>query len=177
LVRFGKRWQARTSFFVANVRYEPTSTDAAMATNGCFWIWAPWFSFSSLLAERDLGTMTFNEVRVRSALEKAWSLDTAQQWSQENPANGQCNVTSAVIHDLFGGEVLRTRIETIWHYYNQMDGKRCDLTDSQFTRPGARFAAPNPYEDQLTDRHAAMQGIPQREYDTLRKALIDELSK
>ncbi|MEO0659827.1 MAG: hypothetical protein AAFY74_20490, partial [Pseudomonadota bacterium] len=152
-------------------------TDAAMATNGCFWIWAPWFSFSSLLAERDLGTMTFNEVRVRSALEKAWSLDTAQQWSQENPANGQCNVTSAVIHDLFGGEVLRTRIETIWHYYNQMDGKRCDLTDSQFTRPGARFAAPNPYEDQLTDRHAAMQGIPQREYDTLRKALIDELSK
>ena len=119
--------------------------------------------------------MTFNEDRVRSALENAWSLDTAKQWSQENPANGQCNVTSAVINDLFGGEVLRTRVTTVWHYYNRLDGKRCDLTDSQFFRPGAYFSAPESYDDELSDRDKAMEGIPQREYDALREALLEKL--
>ena len=117
--------------------------------------------------------MIFDEERVRTALESAWSLETAKQWSKENPANGQCNVTSAVVHGLFGGEILRTRYPEVWHYYNRIDGQRCDLTDSQFIKPDARFPAPNPYEDQLTDRDAAMQGIPQREYDTLKKALMD----
>ena len=120
--------------------------------------------------------MDFNEPLVRSALENAWSLNSAKQWSEENPANGQCNVTSAVIYDLFGGDVLRTRYPTVWHYYNRIDGRRCDLTDSQFVRPNARFHAPDLYDDELTDRDTAMEGIPQREYDALRKALLDELS-
>lgn len=114
----------------------------------------------------------FDEARIREALESAWSLETAVQWSAENPANGQCNVTAAVIHDLFGGDILRTRFPAVWHYYNRIDGKRVDLTDSQFTRPGARFPAPERYDDALSDRAAAMEGIPQREYDALRAALL-----
>jgi len=31
---------------------------------------------------------------VQSALRKAWSLSTARQWTPNNPAVGQCNVTS-----------------------------------------------------------------------------------
>ncbi len=120
--------------------------------------------------------MIFDEERVRKALEHAWSLDTARQWSKENPANGQCNVTSAVVHDLFGGEILRTRCATVWHYYNRMGGTRYDLTDSQFVRPGARFAIPDPYEDEPSDRETALQGIPQREYGSLKTALLDRLS-
>ena len=119
--------------------------------------------------------MKFNEHEVRTALETAWSLQTAKQWSQDNPANGQCNVTSAVIHDLFGGEILRTRYPTVWHYYNRIEGQRCDLTDSQFVRPGNRFPAPERYDDEVTDRRAAMEGIPQQEYDTLREALLAQL--
>lgn len=120
--------------------------------------------------------MEFNETTVRAALEKAWSLETAKQWSEENPANGQCNVTSAVIYDMFGGEILRTRYPTVWHYYNRINGQRCDLTDSQFIRPGNRFPAPEEYDDELTDRAAAMEGIPQREYDALRKALMAQFA-
>lgn len=123
-----------------------------------------------------LSTTVFNEERVRAALETAWSLETAKQWSKENPANGQCNVTTVVIHDLFGGEILRTPYPEVWHYYNRIDGQRFDLTDSQFIRPDARFPAPDPYEDQRSNRNAAIQGISQREYDALNKALIDELS-
>lgn len=118
----------------------------------------------------------FNEAAVRAALDEAWSLESARQWSKENPANGQCNVTAAVIHDLFGGEVWRTRYPDIWHYYNAFDGKRVDLTDSQFTRPNARFAAPETYDDQVSTRDAAMAGIPQQEYDALRAALMEKLN-
>lgn len=119
--------------------------------------------------------LKYDEAKIRAALDLAWSLETAPQWSAENPANGQCNVTAAVICDLFGGAVLRTRIGDLWHYYNQIDGRRADLSDSQFTRPNARFDLPNPYEDKPTTRDAAMVGIPQREYDALRSALLARL--
>jgi len=117
----------------------------------------------------------FDETRIRKALEGAWSLETAIQWSKENPANGQCNVTAAVVYDLFGGEILRTRYPSFWHYYNRIDGKRVDLTDSQFSRPGARFSAPERYDDDVSDWNAAMDGIKPREYDVLKEALLQRL--
>ena len=119
--------------------------------------------------------MQFDEQRVRAALAKAWSMDTAVQWTADNPASGQCNVTAAVIFDLYGGEILRTRLPDIWHYYNRIDGVRLDLTDSQFSAPGARLAFPDPYDDEVSDRVAAMTNIPAREYDTLKTMLLKEL--
>jgi len=120
--------------------------------------------------------LEFNEKRIREALEDAWSLKTAKQWSPENPANGQCNVTAAVVHDLYGGEILRTRYPTVWHYYNQIDDKRFDFTDSQFSRPNARFEAPEQYDDEVSNWDAAMDGTLQSEYDTLKQALLSKLS-
>ena len=95
---------------------------------------------------------------------------------QGKPASGQCNVTAAVVFDLFGGQILRTKLPGVWHYYNELDGQRRDLTDSQFTAPGALFDAPKSYDDEVSSRDAAMNGIPQREYDTLREALLRELN-
>lgn len=120
-------------------------------------------------------TLKFNESYARAALENAWSLETAKQWSSENPANGQCNVTAAVVYDLYGGEILRTRYPTVWHYYNRINGKRVDLTDSQFSRPDARFDAPEHYDDELSDWDTAMDGTLQSEYDTLKQAFLLQL--
>lgn len=120
--------------------------------------------------------MKFDEAQVRAALMQAWSLETAVQWRAENPALGQCNVTAAVVYDLFGGRALRTKLPGVWHYYNEIGGKRCDLTDMQFTAPGALFEAPDAYQDEVSSKEAAMRGIPQREYDTLRAALLAALN-
>ena len=117
----------------------------------------------------------FNETQVREVLDSAWSLETAVQWSIENPANGQCNVTASVIYNLFGGEILKTRYPNFWHYYNRIDGVRLDLTDSQFTRPGARFNAPESYDYEVSSLAEAMDGIAQKEFDTLKKALLHHL--
>lgn len=60
--------------------------------------------------------MSFDPDEVQSALRKAWSLATASQWTASNPAAGQCNVTSLLIHELFGGELLRTPLPAGDHF-------------------------------------------------------------
>ncbi len=122
-----------------------------------------------------MSDLKFDEAAVRAALKVAWSVETAVQWTKENPASGQCNVTAAVVHDLFGGAILRTQLPGVLHYYNQFAGQRVDLTDSQFSAPGALFEAPDTYDDEPTDRGAAMEGIPEAEYNALRSALLAEL--
>ena len=119
--------------------------------------------------------MRFDEPKVRKALPLAWSSETAVQWTAENPALGQCNVTAAVVFDLYGGEILRTKLGEFWHYYNGIEGVRYDLTDSQFTAPGAPFNAPEVYDDEAASREDAMTGVSQAEYDVLKSSLLVHL--
>jgi hypothetical protein len=35
---------------------------------------------------------------------------------------------SLLIHDVFGGEILKTRLKKGWHFYNRIEGKRIDFT-------------------------------------------------
>lgn len=104
---------------------------------------------------------TFNEADVRAALLKAWSLETAKQWTPDCPAAGQCNVTAVVIHDLFGAEILQTALPDVVHFYNRVDGRVVDLTDSQ-------FATPIRYDDAPASRDAAMVCVRESEYEALR---------
>jgi len=101
-------------------------------------------------------------------LRECWSTETSGHWLPENPARGQCNVTSLVMQDLFGGEILKTEAPGGWHFYNCIDGKRYDLTASQFT-------APIPYADIESSRAEALAGTRLERYSTL-KARIDDLN-
>ena len=51
----------------------------------------------------------------------------------DNPAKGQCGVTSLVAHDILGGEIRKTPLAERWHYYNFIDNTRYDFTESQFS--------------------------------------------
>lgn len=114
--------------------------------------------------------MTFDEAQIRSALAQAWSLKTAKQWTSDTPAAGQCNVTTVVVHDLFGGEILKTSLPgyDVDHFYNRIDDVVVDLTDSQ-------FSAPIRYEDKVASRADAMECVLDSEYETLRAALLAHL--
>lgn len=114
----------------------------------------------------------FDERAVRAALQKAWSLETAVQWTPKTPAAGQCNVTAVIIQEMFGGDILRTRLEGFesHHYYNRIEGKRVDLTDSQFD-------SPIDYADELSDRNAAMDYVRDAEYQILRSRLSHHLAE
>lgn len=63
-----------------------------------------------------------------------WSIESSSKWSPQNPANGQCGVTALVVNDFLGGEILKTKTPDGWHYYNKIDGIRCDFTESQFAK-------------------------------------------
>jgi hypothetical protein len=40
------------------------------------------------------------------------------------------SIISLVIHDIFGGEILKTRNKKGWHFYNRVDGLRFDFSSS-----------------------------------------------
>src|SRR5215470_15207197 len=107
--------------------------------------------------------MKFDPERVARALRKSWSLASARQWTEENPAAGQCNVTALLVFELFGGELLKTPLPEGDHFYNRIDGCRYDFTDSQ-------FAQPITYSDLVATRAEAERGATETELTALRSA-------
>jgi hypothetical protein len=80
--------------------------------------------------------------QIEDAIRASWGRDTADKgdgWTPENPSRGQCDVTSLVVQDIFGGELLAAgvfrdgeRVES--HMWNRLPGGiELDLTRDQFT--------------------------------------------
>lgn len=70
-------------------------------------------------------------------LKQCWSAESGSKWSNDNPARSKCGVTALVIQDIFSGDILKTKVDKEWHYYNFIDGERVDFTASQF--PGSIY--------------------------------------
>jgi hypothetical protein len=43
-------------------------------------------------------------------------------------AKGEDSLISLLIHDVFGGEILKTHLRKNWHFYNRIEGERIDFT-------------------------------------------------
>ncbi len=106
--------------------------------------------------------------RVPGLLRAAWSADTSSRWSAEVPSRGQCGVTALVIHDAFGGDILKTRVGAAWHFYNRIGGIRLDFT-------AAQFAEPITYEDQPSSRDEAFADTTEAQYRALSAAFRQAL--
>jgi len=85
--------------------------------------------------------VTFTLAQLEEAVRAAWSEDTASEdndWTPDNPSCGQCDITTLVVHDLLGGDVLAAdvfldgeRVEA--HMWNRLpSGLEIDLTREQF---------------------------------------------
>jgi len=73
----------------------------------------------------------FNRQVVHEALKRTLSSDSSPEWSSGKPAASQDRVISLLLHDIFGGEILKTRRRKGWHFYNRIDGERIDFTRSK----------------------------------------------
>ena len=69
---------------------------------------------------------------IQSALEERWSIESSSKWTKENPAKGQCSVSAVVVYQYFGGEILKTKVDGSWHFYNKVNGRKFDFTSEQF---------------------------------------------
>jgi hypothetical protein len=113
--------------------------------------------------------MTFDPDEVQRTLRKSWSLATAIQWTAKNPAAGQCNVTALLVHELFGGDLLKTPLPAGDHFYNRIGGRRYDFTASQFSQPIA-------YTDIPTTRADAERGATSAQSAALRATFRQQIS-
>lgn len=71
-----------------------------------------------------------NKIIVYEALKRCMTADSNRKLIAGNQTDGQDSLISLMIHDVFGGEILKTHKKKNWHFYNRIDGERVD-----FTRP------------------------------------------
>ena len=84
---------------------------------------------------------TIDRSTLFAALEASWSAAssaTADEWSVDNPALGQCEVTSLVILEYLGGDLQLSQVfvgdeMTEHHHHNLFGDEAVDLTARQFT--------------------------------------------
>ena len=69
-------------------------------------------------------------------------------------------MTALVAQDHLGGEIMKTRVAEAWHFYNVIDGRRYDFTETQFDLPIV-------YEDRKSNREDAMTDTTLRQYEAL----------
>ena len=120
---------------------------------------------------------------IEAAIRAGWSAETCSPddverapWTADNPAWGHCDITSLVVQDLVGGELM---VGEVWldgeqqgfHCWNVLPGGiRIDLTREQFRR-GQYVTPGRPMGKRPGGR------LPRRweEYQLLRRRVIDKL--
>jgi len=81
-----------------------------------------------------------DESQLELALKNSWSKETSldpENWTPENPALGQCAVTSVIVNDYLGGEIVWANVilpdgRQVSHYFNKINGIEKDFTKTQF---------------------------------------------
>ena len=76
---------------------------------------------------------------VYKVIRRSLRLDKSPGMKKRNPAEGKDVVVSLMIHDIFGGEILKTKMKRRWHFYNRIDGKRLDFTIKDQTKSSVDY--------------------------------------
>ncbi len=71
---------------------------------------------------------------VQTALKRTWGLQNNPGLTPDNPGANLSSVISQLIHDIFGGDILKTHHKRGWHFYNRIDGERIDFAKSEMKR-------------------------------------------
>ena len=112
----------------------------------------------------------YTNKEILDVLLNSWSLESSSKWSKDNPAKGQCGVTALVVNDIMGGEIKKTKLPSGWHFYNVMNGKRCDFTDSQFTEDII-------YMDIHSNREEAFKDTNEKQYNYLKSTVLLNINR
>lgn len=92
-------------------------------------------------------------------------MKTSSKYEIDNPAKGQCSVTALLIHNKFGGSILKTKINGQWHFYNKVADQIIDFTSEQFNEPIH-------YENIESSVEEAKSDTTSEQYEHLRKQFV-----
>jgi hypothetical protein len=85
----------------------------------------------------------FNKMIVYEALKRSLAPDSNRRLTPDNQTDGQDSLISLLIHDVFGGEILKTHKKENWHFYNRINGERVDFAGSKT----GKYTEANSFED------------------------------
>jgi hypothetical protein len=103
-----------------------------------------------------------NRSIVQEALKRTWVLDDTPGLTPDDAVKDQDSVISLLIHDIFGGEILKTHKKKGWHFYNRINGERIDFTRSETSNSSGR----NRFEDILSSPDETHKYFEQEDYST-----------
>jgi hypothetical protein len=69
----------------------------------------------------------FNRIIVQKALKRIRAMEGNADRKPGYSAEDQSSEISLLIHNIFGGEILKTRNKKGWHFYNRINGERIDF--------------------------------------------------
>ena len=104
----------------------------------------------------------FNKMIVYEALKHSELPESNQRLIHFQRTSGQDSLISLLIHDIFGGEILKTHMKKSWHFYNRIDGERVDFTGSET----AKSAGYSEFEDIPSTPDETYGYIDQADYTT-----------
>lgn len=120
-------------------------------------------------------TAEATRTELERALHAAWQRQTSSDpdhWKPENPAFGQCAVTALVIQDFLGGDLLRTVVGDVSHYWNLLpSGEELDLTRHQFATYEPKGCEPRTREYVLSHPDTSLR------YMKLLRRVVDFLER
>jgi hypothetical protein len=103
----------------------------------------------------------FNKKVVYEALKGSLELESDRKLTSDNRPIGQDSLISLLIHDIFGGEILKTHKRKNWHFYNRIEGERVDFTGSE-----VKFDREAIFEDIPSTPDETYDYIDQSDYTT-----------
>jgi hypothetical protein len=121
-----------------------------------------------------------------AALQNSWSEETSftpDEWSPQNPARGQCLVSTLVLQDYLGGGLQRYDIKADnfeeTHYCNVLPGGAIlDATAAQYTQPVQLTVTPINLKGYATARERYLaHPDTQTKYELLKGRIIRALSQ
>jgi hypothetical protein len=104
----------------------------------------------------------FNRTVVQEALKRSLAFDNRDTVSQIEAQKIQSTVISRLIHDIFGGEILKTHKKKKWHYYNRINGERIDFAISEL----GKSPEENSFEDISSSPDETQNYFEQEDYST-----------
>jgi hypothetical protein len=103
-----------------------------------------------------------NRQIIQKALKQTWDQDNIPGRYPDTPDDSRDSVTSRLIYDIFGGEILKTHKKKKWHFYNRIDGERIDFSGSE-----AKSSNDNRFEDILSAPEETFNYFAQEDYSNL----------
>jgi hypothetical protein len=104
----------------------------------------------------------FNKMIVYEALKRSQAPESIGRLTHKSHSDDQDSTISLMIHDIFGGEILKTHKKKNWHFYNRINGERVDFTGSEM----GESSKVNKFEDIPSTPDETYDYIDEADYST-----------